>query len=57
MNKGISVFLSHNSTDKPFVRRVADDLESQGMDVWLDERKMKADDSITDGISDGMSSL
>lgn len=56
MKIGINLFLSHNSSDKPFVRRVADDLESQGMDVWLDERKMKAGDSITDGITEGMSS-
>lgn len=56
MKSGIKLFLSHNSADKPFVRRVADDLESQGLNVWLDERKMKAGDSITDGIAEGMSS-
>ena len=56
MKNGIKLFLSHNSADKPFVRKVADDLESIGLNVWLDERKMKAEDSITDGIEEGMSS-
>lgn len=56
MKSEIKLFLSHNSADKPFVRRVADDLESQGLNVWLDERKMKAGDSVTDGIAEGMSS-
>ncbi len=56
MKSGIKLFLSHNSADKPFVRRVANDLENLGLNVWLDERKMKAGDSITDGITEGMSS-
>ncbi|WP_416233901.1 toll/interleukin-1 receptor domain-containing protein [Enterobacter roggenkampii] len=30
-----SIFLSHNSADKPFVRRLAQSLQSQGHVVWL----------------------
>ena len=56
MRKGIKLFLSHNSADKPFVRKVAEELQTIELDVWLDERKMKTGDSITDGIEEGMSS-
>ena len=31
------VFLSHNSKDKPAVRRLAEELEARGLRVWLDE--------------------
>ncbi|WP_428000997.1 toll/interleukin-1 receptor domain-containing protein [Acidovorax sp.] len=31
-----NVFLSHNSLDKPFVRRLATDLDIQGIRCWLD---------------------
>jgi len=39
--RGFDVFLSHNSNDKPAVRRLADALESKGVRVWLDERELK----------------
>lgn len=31
------VFLSHNSKDKPRVRRLAERLEKAGLRVWFDE--------------------
>jgi nucleotide-binding universal stress UspA family protein len=34
------VFLCHNSSDKPQVRQLADQLESQGILPWLDEREL-----------------
>ncbi len=34
------VFLSHNSKDKPAVRRLADALEDRGVRAWLDEREL-----------------
>jgi hypothetical protein len=34
----VRVFLSHSSQDKPFVRMLADELETGGeIKVWLDE--------------------
>ncbi|WHW57110.1 toll/interleukin-1 receptor domain-containing protein [Salmonella enterica] len=41
----ISVFLSHNHNDKPFVRKLARDLENHGVRYWLDETEMKIGDS------------
>jgi TIR domain len=35
--KTFDVFLSHNSSDKPGVRSIAEDLTLRGMSVWLDE--------------------
>jgi hypothetical protein len=34
------VFLSHNSRDKPAVRRLALALEARGLSPWLDEREL-----------------
>lgn len=55
MENGINIFLSHTSLDKPIVRRVADDLENLGMNIWLDERRIPAGDSLSDRIADGLS--
>ena len=54
MEQGINVFLSHNHQDKPFVRKLANLLQSQGLNVWLDERKIRAGESITGKISEGL---
>ena len=44
----ISVFLSHNHNGKPFVRKLARDLENHGVHYWLDEAEMKIGDSGND---------
>lgn len=49
-----SIFLSHNSKDKPFVRKLADDLRSQGFYVWVDEAEIKLGDSLIEKIRDGL---
>ena len=36
------VFLSHNSKDKPRVRRLAERLKAAGVRVWLDEWVIQA---------------
>ena len=41
-----SIFLSHNSKDKPFVRKLADDLRKKGHYVWVDEAEIKVGDSL-----------
>ena len=50
----VVVFLSHSSKDKKFIRRLAADLESRGIGVWLDEQQIQVGDSINDRISQGL---
>ncbi|EGM78703.1 TIR domain-containing protein [Rheinheimera sp. A13L] len=53
----ISVFLSHNHKDKDFVRRLASDIESHGIRVWLDEAEMKIGDSLIQKIREGIDNV
>lgn len=46
-----SVFLCHASADKPFVRKVYNDLGNAGHKVWLDEFEIKVGDSIVNKIN------
>lgn len=52
-----SVFLSHNHADKPFVRRLAADLENQGVPFWLDEAEIKVGESLIEKIRDGIDKM
>ena len=52
-----SIFLSHNSADKDFVRRLAADLDSQGIKCWLDEAEIKVGESLIEKIRDGIDSF
>jgi hypothetical protein len=52
-----SVFLSHNHKDKDFVRRLASDIESHGIRVWLDEAEMKIGDSLIQKIREGIDNV
>jgi hypothetical protein len=47
-------FLSHSSTDKPFVRQLATDLAANDVEVWLDEHHIKVGDSIPEKIAQGL---
>ncbi len=49
-----TVFLSHNHLDKPFVRKLANDLENHGIKCWLDEAEMKIGDSLIQKIREGI---
>lgn len=49
-----SVFLSHNHADKPFVRKLASDLENHDIKCWLDEAEMKIGDSLIHKIREGI---
>lgn len=51
-----SIFLSHNKADKPFARRLAADLEHQGIRYWLDEAEIKVGESLIEKIRDGIDS-
>ncbi|MGD9725838.1 MAG: toll/interleukin-1 receptor domain-containing protein [Nitrospiraceae bacterium] len=46
-----SVFLSHNSKDKPWVRELAKRLTQDGVVVWLDEAELNIGESLIDKIS------
>lgn len=49
------LFLSHTSEDKPFVRKLRDDLVAHGVtNVWLDEAEIQVGDSLTQKISEGL---
>src|SRR3974390_3150925 len=51
----VSVFLSHSSKDKPFVRELASSLESGGeIRVWLDERGIAPGQNIVSRIGEGL---
>lgn len=52
-----TVFLSHNIEDKAFVRRLARDLENQGISYWLDEAEIKAGESLIEKIRAGIDSV
>lgn len=45
-----SIFLSHNSKDKFFVRELAERLSKMGVKVWIDEAEIKVGDSLTEKI-------
>ena len=49
-----SIFLSHNSVDKPFVRKLANDLRRGGHYAWVDEAEIKVGDSLIDKIEEGI---
>jgi hypothetical protein len=51
------VFLSHNSTDKPLVRTLADDLRSAGVRVWIDEAEIRPGDSLLTRIEAGIAEM
>lgn len=53
------VFLSHRGVDKPFVRRLAADIEStpyldRQLTVWLDEAEIRPGQSIPAMVNDGL---
>lgn len=43
---GRRVFLCHSSLDKPFCRKLTNDLVFEGIGVWIDEAEMKVGDSL-----------
>ena len=49
-----NVFLSHNSLDKPRVRRLAERLRDAGLRVWFDEWQIKPGDDIYLAVERGL---
>ena len=52
--RGASVFISHSSIDKDFVRSLAVDLSARGHQPWLDEWEILAGESIIEKVSAGI---
>jgi hypothetical protein len=52
-----SIFLSHSSKDKFFVRELSDRLRSAGVNVWLDEAEIKIGDSLTTKIASAIETM
>jgi hypothetical protein len=52
-----SVFLSHNSKDKPWVRKLAQRLVNDGVKVWIDEAEINIGDSLIEKISSGIQEM
>jgi hypothetical protein len=48
------IFMSHSSKDKPFVRRLSEDLKALGHEPWLDEWEIKVGECIVSKISHGI---
>jgi TIR domain len=48
------VFVSHTSSDKPFVRKLTEALKGHNLNVWLDEEELQVGDSIVGGVSRGL---
>jgi len=53
----VSIFLSHTKADKPFVRKLARDLDSHGVRCWLDEAEIKVGESLIEKIRRGIDEM
>lgn len=49
-----SIFMSHSSADKLFVKKLAEDLRKYGHYVWVDEAEIKVGDSLIRKIEEGI---
>lgn len=52
-----SIFLSHNSKDKKFVRELANRLKNYKVKVWIDEAEIKIGDSLIKKIERGIDEM
>ena len=57
MPEPLRIFLSHNKSDKPFVRSFAADLVLAGAEVWFDEWELHPGDSIPTAIDAGLATF
>ncbi len=48
------VFLSYSSEDRPFVDRIAQDLERVNVGIWYDKWEIRVGDSLIEKISEGI---
>jgi hypothetical protein len=50
----LSVFLSHSSKDKAFVRRLSEELAGYRVKIWLDERELQVGDPLSSSLRRGV---
>lgn len=48
------VFISHSHKDHPFAQKLAQDLDSRGVDVWYSQWNMKPGDSLVRKVAEGI---
>jgi len=48
------VFICYSKNNKPFVRKLADRLKRDGVDVWIDHLEIRIGDSIHNKINEGL---
>ncbi|MBI5430458.1 MAG: toll/interleukin-1 receptor domain-containing protein [Nitrosomonadales bacterium] len=48
------LFISYSRKDGPFAERLAQDLMTSGLDVWIDRWKLKPGESLVDAIGDAI---
>ncbi len=49
-----SCFISYSHADKPFARRLHDQLQGRGIRCWLDEHQLNPGDNIFDVVDEGI---
>jgi hypothetical protein len=54
MSKKYDIFISSQSKDREWVRRLVDALSEQSLRVWYDEAEIKPGDSWSDRIEEGL---
>ena len=47
-------FISHSSKDKPFVRKLKEDLNFNDVETWLDQDELKVGDKLYDTLIFGL---
>ncbi len=52
--RDLKLFLSYSSRNKKKVGRLAGDLRTLGVEIWLDEREIQVGDPITHKIQEGL---
>jgi TIR domain len=50
------VFVSYSSDEAPFVRQVVDELESRGVETWLDEAQLTPGSRWRETVGDALAS-
>jgi hypothetical protein len=48
------VFISHSSKDKPFVRKLKEDLNFNGIETWFDQDELNVGDNLFDNLMLGL---
>ena len=54
MSRSFDVFVSHSSVDKPWVRRLIQDLRGYGVTVWVDEEEIRPGSRIVDALEESI---